>query len=146
MTDHKVAKDKLTLLFDGSASSDMKLKPLLVYHLENPRTQKRSLFLLCGRETPNPGSHRSFSKIYFSTVYLRGRETSLGGGHPIQHSFASCQCSRPTPVHGQLSSHHQSSSSSTKYYLTHQTYRPGSYSNFQEILFTSHFSSASKGE
>lgn len=38
MTDYKVAKDKLTLLFDGSASSDMNLKPLLVYHLENPRT------------------------------------------------------------------------------------------------------------
>lgn len=35
MTDYKVAKDKLTLLFDGSASSDMKLKALLVYHLEN---------------------------------------------------------------------------------------------------------------
>ena len=38
MTDYKVAKDKLTLLFDGSASRDMSLKPLLVYHLENPRT------------------------------------------------------------------------------------------------------------
>ena len=38
MTDYKAAKDKLTLLFGGRASSNMKLKLLLVYHLENPRT------------------------------------------------------------------------------------------------------------
>ena len=32
----------------------------------------------------------------------------LGGGCPIQHSFAAQQCSKPTPIHGRLSSQHQS--------------------------------------
>ena len=36
----KAAKARLTLLFGVGASGDMKLKPLLVYHSENPRTLK----------------------------------------------------------------------------------------------------------
>ena len=34
---YKPSKDRLTLLYGGNASSNMKLKPLLVYHSENPR-------------------------------------------------------------------------------------------------------------
>ena len=40
MPSYKAAKDRLTLLFGGNASGDMKLKPLLVYHSENPRALK----------------------------------------------------------------------------------------------------------
>ena len=40
MPGHKAAKDRLTLLFGGNASRDMKLKPLLVYHSVNPRALK----------------------------------------------------------------------------------------------------------
>ena len=34
---YKAPKDRLTLLYGGNAFSNMKLKPLLVYHSENPR-------------------------------------------------------------------------------------------------------------
>ena len=71
MPGYKVAKDRLTLLFSGNASSDMKLKPLLVYHSENPKALKniaKALFLLCGRVTPKPGLHRPFSRTGFSTT------------------------------------------------------------------------------
>ena len=32
------AKDSMTVLFDGNTSGERKLKPLLVYHSENPKT------------------------------------------------------------------------------------------------------------
>ncbi|KFD62156.1 hypothetical protein M514_25641 [Trichuris suis] len=33
----KPAKDRITLLFGGNASGDLKLKPIAVYHCETPR-------------------------------------------------------------------------------------------------------------
>ena len=37
MPGYKAAKDRLALRFGGNASGNMKLKPTLVYHSENPR-------------------------------------------------------------------------------------------------------------
>ena len=65
----KAAKARLTLLFGGSASGDMKLKPLLVYHSEKPRALKniaRALSMQCERATGH------FSRSVFSaTLFWR---------------------------------------------------------------------------
>ena len=40
MSGYKATKDRLTLLFGGNASSNIKLKPLLIYHSGNPKALK----------------------------------------------------------------------------------------------------------
>ena len=44
---HKPMKDRLTLLMCANASGDCKIKPLLVYHSENPRVFKKNQVVKC---------------------------------------------------------------------------------------------------
>ncbi|CAH2248995.1 tigger transposable element-derived 1-like [Pelobates cultripes] len=49
---HKPMKDRLTRLFCANASGDLKIKPLLVYHSENPRAFKKHKKYLVDNNLP----------------------------------------------------------------------------------------------
>ncbi|GLV33597.1 hypothetical protein CBL_20296, partial [Carabus blaptoides fortunei] len=63
---HKPMKDRLTLLFCGNASEDCKLKPLLIYHSENPRAFKKHNV----QKTQLPVMWRSSSKAWVTREYF----------------------------------------------------------------------------
>jgi len=63
---HKSMKDRLTLLFCGNASGDCKLKPLLIYHSENPRAFKKHNV----QKTQLPVMWRSNTKAWVTREYF----------------------------------------------------------------------------
>ena len=149
MLGYKGVKDMLTLLFVAMLLIiwSWSLSQFIFHITKEPlKTWPRPLFLLCGRVSPKPEVHSPFSGLVFPPLNPGGTEILLGEGSPFQHSFTAQQCSRPLHFHGQLSSQCQSSVSAIKYYIAHPNCGPASCSDIQEILFTSPFSSGSKGE
>ena len=97
MPGSKAVKDRLTLLFGGNASSNMKLKLLLVYCSENTRALKTQLHKSLPVNSKAWVIQAIFPDWFFPPLYPGGREILLGEGHPIQHSFFTQQCSEPRP-------------------------------------------------
>ena len=144
----KHQKNRLTLLFDVSASDDMKLKILLVYHSENLRALKNIakgfLPVMWNRNPKAWVIQAIFQDWLFHHLILEIEKYCLE--KDISHSTFFC-CStvlQATPHSWLTSSYCQRSASATKYFVTHPACGPGSDSNFQEV-FTSHFLSGSKG-
>ena len=71
MPGYKAAKYRLTLLFGGNVSTDMKLKSLLVYHSEKPRVLKniaKGSLPVVWKSNQKPRLHRPFCRTVFFTT------------------------------------------------------------------------------
>ena len=79
--------------------------------------------------------------FFFIPLYPGDREILLREEYPIQHFSAAQQCSRPLPI---IDDFHPNIKVVHLPLNTQSIYGPGSYSDFQEILFMSHFLSKSK--
>ncbi|GFS81472.1 tigger transposable element-derived protein 1 [Nephila pilipes] len=74
MPGHKPMKDKLTLAMCANASGDCKIKPLLVYHSENPRAFKSHKILkeklqVMWRSNPKAWVTRKFFVEWVNLVF-----------------------------------------------------------------------------
>ncbi|BFZ12502.1 hypothetical protein BsWGS_15541 [Bradybaena similaris] len=66
MPGHKPMKDRLTLALCSNASGDCKIKPLLVYHSENPRAFKTHKILVLWRANAKAGFFVEWVNLVFS--------------------------------------------------------------------------------
>ncbi|GFT99141.1 tigger transposable element-derived protein 1 [Nephila pilipes] len=105
MPGYKPMKDRLTLALCANASSDCKIKPLLVYHSENPRALKSHKILkeklqVMWRSNPKARVTRKFfvervNLVFSPSVkkYLQGKKpTRASPSHPRQ---GPCSSTKP---------------------------------------------------
>jgi hypothetical protein len=133
----KMAKDRLTLLLGGNASGDLKLKPMLVYHSENPRALKglsKNRFPVIWKANKNAWVTRKIFMEWFTSHFCPEverycKEKNLASkilllldncpGHPPNLDDLSENVSRLF---------------ATEYYITAATHGPGRHKNFQVLL------------
>ena len=142
MPGYKAAKDRLTLLFGGNASGDMKLKPLLVYHSESPKALRniaKGSLPVVWKSNPKAWVTQAIFQDWFFHHFIPEVEI-----YCLEKDIFCCSTVLwATSIHGRLLSQHQSTVSATECYIAHPTYGPSGKSGFQEM---SHFLSGSKGE
>ena len=112
MPGYKAAKDRLNLLFGDSASNNLKLKRLLVYHSKNLRALKdiaKGSLPAVWKSNPKTWVRRAiFQNQFFHHFNL---EIEKFAWRRTFHSAFFC-CSTvlwATPIHGQLLFQHQNS-------------------------------------
>ena len=151
MPSYKAAKDRLTLLFVGIASGNLKLKPPLVYHSENRRALKniaKGSLPVVWKSNPKAWITQAIFQDWFFHHFIPEREKyclekdipfnilllldSAPGRPPFMDDFHPNVRVVILPPN-------------TTEYIAYPAYGPGIYSDFQQMLFTSHFSSDSKG-
>ena len=91
MPGYKAAEDRLTLLFGGNASGDMKLKLLVIYHSKNPRAltniAKGSLSLVWKSNSKAWGTQAIFQDWFFHHFTLEVEKYCLEKDVPFNIVF-----------------------------------------------------------
>lgn len=85
----KAAKDRVTLLLGGNAEGDLKLKPMLVYHSENPRALKgliKDYLPVVWRANKKAWLTTTIHQDYFSS-YLTPKLTEYASANNIANRF-----------------------------------------------------------
>ena len=101
MPGHKAEKDRLTLLFGGNASGYMKLKPLLVYHSQNPRALNniaKGSPLVVWKSNPKAWVTQAIFQDWFSTT-LSQRYRNIAWRWTSHSMFFCCLTVLQTTLH-----------------------------------------------
>ena len=130
MGGYEAAKDRVNQLFGGSTSGNVKLKPVLVYHSENPRTLKNiamGYFPIVWESNPKDSVTQAIFQDWFFHHFIPEIEKYCLEQNILFNILLLLDNAQATLIHGRLSSQCESSASDIKYCVAHPTYGPGSY-------------------